>query len=183
LDDRPPRALDERTIAGGAKVVRMRDDVEWRRVGARPGVWKLIEPWDERRGLRDLVGNLSVLALVLAEELERVPRRLERALRVRGERGPERVASEEPREPRPLAFARRAKSGDEAGAEQGIDGDAFVDRRLRPSECVIEPRIGSLHLDRVAIELLVVIGRPVVERTNGADDPVVGRFGGGASVE
>src|SRR5205085_6573486 len=92
-------------VAGRAKVVRVRDDVERRRVGARPRELVIGEPRDERRRLRNLVRDFAVGALEFFEECERGACRLKIADGVECEARPERVAAEEPSEAGPLRLA------------------------------------------------------------------------------
>ena len=63
LRDGRPRGRDERPIPRGVPVVRVRDHIQGRGIGAGPGIRILIEPRNQRCRLRDLVRNLAVGAL------------------------------------------------------------------------------------------------------------------------
>src|SRR5207247_7019874 len=114
--------------------------------------------------------NLSILPLVLPQKLQGLARGGEIAFRRRRERRPERVPSEEPGVPGPLALACGAESCEQSGAELWVRRQPFVDSNLRPAERGIEAWIWRRKGDRVAIEALVVIRRLVVQRLERRND-------------
>src|SRR4029450_13502601 len=139
--NRRPRLLHERRVAGGSPVVAVALDVERRRIGAGPRVRIIREPREKRRALGNLVRNLSIAPLKLPQKRERQSRRLAVAIRIDGESRPDRVAPEEPGEARTFALARGAEPRDESGTEQWVGRDAFVDANLCPPVEAIETRV------------------------------------------
>src|SRR5262249_9191337 len=108
FQDRLPVPLDEIQIAAGPPVVRLTDDIQRSGVGARPRVRIVLEPRNQRRALRNLVRDLSILPLKFLKEIEPCPRRCKVPKRVNCEARPQRIAPKEPGKPRPLAFPRGA---------------------------------------------------------------------------
>jgi hypothetical protein len=83
----------------------MDNDVERGGVGAGPWEFVIGKPVDERSALRNLVRDLAVRTLELLQEFECRARRAEIALGVDCKCRPHCVATEEPGEAGPLAFA------------------------------------------------------------------------------
>ena len=173
LDDGLPCLAYVGEVAGGAEAVGMGDDVERGGVGAVPGVRVVREPWDEGGALGDLVGDFSVGALELPQEVEGRPARREVAFGVQRERGPQRVAAEEPREAGPLALAGGAEAGEQPGAERRVRRQSLVDPHLRPCEGRVQPFVRRRYLRRPLLQHMVVGHVPSVESGHRAEEALV----------
>src|ERR1035438_1564083 len=66
-----PAFASERYIAALRHVIIGRDDKQWRCVCGGVGIRKICEPGNKTRTLRNLMRNLAVIALILADELDR----------------------------------------------------------------------------------------------------------------
>src|SRR5215831_15294347 len=88
-----PLLANERRITALCGIVIHRDDEKRRRVGRRPGIWEVLEPRNQARSLRNLVWNLAVFPLELADEIKRGSAGCEVSRGVQRERRPLGISS------------------------------------------------------------------------------------------
>ena len=79
LDDGRPVLLEIGAIASCAPEIGVGDDIERRRIGARPCIRKVAEPRHERGALRNLVRDLAILTLEFRQERQRGARGVDAA--------------------------------------------------------------------------------------------------------
>ena len=79
-----------------------RDDEKWRRISRDVRVGIVLEPRHQTGALRNLMRDFAVLSLIFADEIESRARGGVIPLGVEGERSPQRISTEEPRETRTL---------------------------------------------------------------------------------
>src|SRR5438445_633658 len=72
------------------------------------------------------------------------------------QRGPQRVASEKPRESRALALAGGAKSRDQSSAQQRVRSHAFVDAHLGPLKSLVQTLVGCRDIGCFIEQTLIV---------------------------
>src|SRR5712672_1065025 len=177
LRNAAPFFFCETDVAALGCVVVHGDDVERSGVRRSIAVRKILEPRNERRGLRDFVRYLSVFALIFADELERRARGSEIARGVKRERSPQRIAPEEPSETWTLAFARSAVASHQARAEERTVHDSLQHADARPVVGLLDLRVRQFHAERFAQIFAVVFrGRSQQFRVT-ACQFLVSRFG------
>ena len=150
-------------VATGANVVGCADDVQRRGIGRSEAIGIQLEPWNQADGLRNLVRDSAVFALILRQKFQRRARGLEIADGIQGQRGPHGIASEEPAESGPVIGA-----GDVIAGDQSLAGERIVHQPLHLADA--RPVVGSLQVcvgkeerDRSVKVVLVVFARFLLE--------------------
>ena len=115
-----PFLFGEFQVAALSHVIFNRDDIERRGVGGGVGVGISFEPVHEICALGNLVRQLAVVALKLADELQGSLGSGEITLGIQRKRRPEGIAPEIPGKAGALSFPRGSITGDQAGAEEWI---------------------------------------------------------------
>ena len=139
-----PEFLEQPVIAARAPVLVERQHPVGSRVGVVVGVGIGLEPVDVRSALRDLVGDLAVVALVPGQKAEFLGDQLPLAQSVHGEGVHHRVAAEEPSESGAGAAAGEPPARDQAAPQIGVADALLLEIDLRPLEGEVEGRIGGL---------------------------------------
>ena len=139
-----PQFLEQPVIAARAPVLVERQHPVGSRVGVVVGVRIGLEPVDVRRALRDLVGDLAVVALIAGQEAEFLGDQLPLAEGVHGEGVHHRVAAEEPSESGAGPAAGEPPARDQAAPQVGVADALLLEVDLRPFEGQVERGIGGL---------------------------------------
>src|SRR6266536_2556077 len=111
-----PSVANEGHVSTLGNIIVGSDEVEWRRVCRRVRVREVGEPIHKVGALGNLVGDLSICALILGDELQCGARRGEVAFGIESQRSPERITPKEPGKSRTLAGPRSSISGNQSCA-------------------------------------------------------------------
>src|SRR5260370_14347091 len=130
-------------------IVIHRDEVERSCIGGSVRVGIILKPVHKICALRNFVGDLAIIALKLADEVERSAGigKISRGIERQG--GPERIAPEKPRETRALTFAAGAVSRDNPATGIRIGYHAFHQAHARPIGSLLQSLIGKIHAKSV----------------------------------
>ena len=151
---------EEGLVAGSFHVIEHGHNQERRGIGGGVEVGGG-GPIDKVGGLRELVHDFAIGALALEQEFERAAGEGEIAVAVRGVKGEERVAAEEPAEAGAGGIGGGVVAGDQAGFV--VEGYlALVDCEFGPAEGAVELRVGCGDGEARVEEVGVVVGGAVV---------------------